>query len=258
MNRRTTGILAAIVLALVGTVALAAYVQSARNRAVDGERMVGVWIVTEDVEQGTPAADIGEALEHVEVPARVRPTDAVTDLEDLDGLVTRTDLLAGEQLLAGRFVAPGELGERGVPDDLLQVTVELTADRALGGRVEAGDTVGVLLSFAPFEGPEGSRTPNATHLTLHKVPVTAVAQAEGGTGGPALGIASEGEDGAARSAGGGGDVLVTLAVDAASSEQLVFAAEFGGVWLADEPAEASENGTREVQRGNVYEARASS
>ena len=47
-------------------------------------------------------------------------------------------------------------------------------------------------------------------------------------------------------------LLVTFALDAPSVEQLVFAAEFGTVWLAAEPPDAPENGTKQVTRGNVY------
>ncbi len=47
--------------------------------------------------------------------------------------------------------------------------------------------------------------------------------------------------------------LVTLALDAPSVERVVFGAEHGFVWLSAEAAEAAEDGTKVVTRGNVYE-----
>lgn len=253
MNRRLAGILGAVALALVGTLVLASYVQSARSAALEGERLVSVWVVQDAIEAGTPAADIIGAIERVEVPDRVRAEGAVDDLDELDGLVTATELVTGEQLLAGRFATPTEARRGDVPDDLLQVTVELSPDRALGGLVQAGDSVGVLLSFPPFDTEGGGRTANATHLTLHKVTVTAVQH--GGDGAAGRSPLSGGEppvDPASATTAPGSSVFVTLAVDAAQAEQVVFAAEFGGVWLAAEPGDAPEGGTRVVERGNVH------
>ena len=46
-------------------------------------------------------------------------------------------------------------------------------DRLVGGRLQAGDTVGV---FASFDGDTVGTTghPNVTHLTIHKMLVTSV------------------------------------------------------------------------------------
>ena len=49
-----------------------------------------------------------------------------------------------------------------------------------------------------------------------------------------------------------GKLLVTLALDAPSVERVVFAAEHGTVWLSAEPSDAPEDGTKIVERGNVY------
>jgi pilus assembly protein CpaB len=252
MNRRIAGIVGAVALALVGTLVLASYVQSAREEALEGERLVAVWVVRDAIAAGTPAADIMGAIERIEVPDRVRAEGAVDDLDELDGLVTATELVAGEQLLTGRFATPTEARRGDVPDDLLQVTVELSPDRALGGLVQAGDSVGVLLSFPPFDTEGGGRTANATHLTLHKVAVTAVQFGDGAATGSPLGGGDPAIDPASATAAPGANLFVTLAVDAPQAEQVVFAAEFGGVWLAAEPGDAPEGGTRVVERGNVH------
>jgi hypothetical protein len=48
-------------------------------------------------------------------------------------------------------------------------------------------------------------------------------------------------------------MLVTLALSSPQVEQVVFAAEFGHIWLTGENADADESGTRVVTLGEVYE-----
>jgi pilus assembly protein CpaB len=149
---------------------------------------------------------------------------------------------------------------------MLEVTLELEPERALGGKLRAGDTVAVLLSFEPFDF-EGvvvdgngnpttlsGKTPNTTHLELHKTLVTAVQIVENATGVPT--VAGDGDDEPDEGvvSAPSENLYVTIAVDARALEQVVFAAEFGTVWLANEPPDASEDGTRIVDRGNVYDS----
>ena len=46
--------------------------------------------------------------------------------------------------------------------------------------------------------------------------------------------------------------VVTLALSPEQSERFVFATEFGHVWLSNQPATVSDDGTRLVTLGNVY------
>ena len=114
---------------------------------------------------------------------------------------------------------------------MLQVTVSLDPVRAIGGQVRKGDSVAVTVSFDE---------PETTHLILHKVRVTDVRTADGLTvGTPATGPAPS------------GDMLVTLAVDAPAMEKVVFGAEHGRLWLAWEPKEANESGTKVQTKAGV-------
>jgi hypothetical protein len=49
-----------------------------------------------------------------------------------------------------------------------------------------------------------------------------------------------------------GNLLVTLALDAPSIERLAFTAEFGHIFLAQEPNDAAESGTQIQNRGTIY------
>ncbi len=289
MKRRIIGIIAAIALATVGTFALVSYVQSAKDKAVAGERRTAVYVLSKDVPANTPLDEIERSLEIVEVPDDVRVEGAVSDLDLLDGdLVAAVDLQSGEQLLASRLVAGSEVAMTDVPAGLQEVTVALDPERAVGGDLAVGDTVGVVLSFDPFDtdvvrfdpanpfpvaAPEAApaptdapaadeedsedssaKTPNMTHLTFHKVLVTRVQFDKSDrddtdtTGSEADTTQTDNPIDEAPSA----RVHVTLALSSPEVEQFVFAAEFGHIWLTAENADADENGTRIVDLGEVY------
>lgn len=268
MRRKIIGVAAAVLLAAVGTFTLLLYVRAAETRALAGERVVDVFVVTDQIERGTAAEDVELRVAARQVPAKVVPAGTVDDLDSLDGKVTAVDLVPGEQLLAARFITPEELVAQTaveVPDGLHEVTVALDAERALGGRVKPGDTVGVLSSFEPMEPAEAglevtgdpelaAKTPYSTHMILHKVLVTNV-QIQGAGMGNGTATAPTGEtDGEEQGPGQApsGKLLVTLAIDAPAVERLVFTAEHGTVWLSHEPEDAPEDGTQIQTRDMVY------
>lgn len=261
MSRRIIGIIAAVVLAGLGTFTLVLYVRGAEDRALAGEQLAPVYVVRTAVPAGTGADALGTAIEVEQVPVKVRAADAVTDLSAFAGKVTAVDLIPGEQLLASRLVAPEDrpvaAGGK-VPPGLVEVTIELSPIRAVGGQLRAGDTVAVLSSFEPFNldgafiedggddapepGAAGSTTPNTTHIIAQQVLVTGV------QGVPAP--AKEGEAEVAPTA----NLLVTLAVTPADAERVVFTAEFGKLWLAAESTDQVLGGTRIQSRASVHEA----
>ena len=259
MNKKLLGSVTAVLLAAVGTFILIAYVRAADDRAIAGERVVPVYVVSQAVPEGTRAEDLGERVELERVPVKVLAEGGVSDLADIKDKVAAVDLVAGEQLVAARFVSPLEAAAAGgveVPEGLQEVTVALTADRAAGGRLQPGDTVGVVSSFAPFdvsgakgvdgEEAQGEKTPNTTHMILHKVLVTAV---RGSTAPPP----TDDEAAPAPGAAPGETLLVTLAVEANSVEKIVFTAEYGTLWLSSEGENAAEEPTQIETRGTIYE-----
>ncbi|MPZ74016.1 MAG: Flp pilus assembly protein CpaB [Nitriliruptorales bacterium] len=255
MNRRVLGALVAVLLAAMGTFVLLAYVRSAEDRALAGEQVVQVLTVRKAIAAGTPGDALEGFLTVTKVPAKVQANDSVTDVGELDGKVAAVDLVPGEQVLSSRFIAPEKLEAKGaveVPEDLQEVTVPLTPERALAGRIKAGDTVGVVTSFKQMEdwttgeANSAKKYPESTHLTLEKVLVTHV---QGGVAPPS----GDGEQ-AEPAAGNPGDaLLVTLALDAPAVERLVFAAEHGTVWLSNDPETAPTDGTKVQTRGTVHE-----
>ncbi len=226
-RQKLVGIVASVVLAGVGTGLLVTYVRSAEDRALEGEKTASVLVVTDTIPKGTRAEDITGKVKTEQVPTKVMANGAIATLGPIAGRVSAVDLLPGEQLVSTRFATPTAASTKTTaPPGSLQVTVALDAVRALGGRVREGDSVGVLMSFDD---------PETTHLVLQKIPVTDVRSVEGA---PVTGTVSN--TGTAPV----GTFLVTLALDAASVEKVVFAAEHGRMWLSWEPKDANEGGTK--------------
>lgn len=221
-NKKLNGIVAAAVLAIIGTFLLVGYVSSAEARATKGEKLVPVLVVSEPISAGTDVDDVEGAVAIQQVPAKVRADGAVDSLEDLDGTVTAVALVPGEQVLADRFVERAVQARGNVPEGLYEVTLSLEPQRALGGRIEPGQKVGVVASFEEADA-------RATSLLLDGILVTGVQAEE-----PPADDADD-EVGSVPE----GSLLVTLAVTARDLEQVVGASEHGTVWLSSSPTGSS-------------------
>lgn len=286
MNRKWIGVVVAIVLAAVGTWVLVSYVQGADNRALEGEETVAVLVISTPVSAGTAAEDIGNDVRVEQIPVKVQAQGSlasVEDLQSLEGLVASVDLVPGEQVIEARFITPQtlvELDDFVVPDGLLEVTLSLNPERALGGNLRPGDRVAVFASFAPFnleatdlggesdanaeansadtEAPDdaegatapglATRTPNTTNILLHNVLVTNVQVEE-------LPQENTSEDAETSSLelSPSGRLLITLAMEPVNAERFIFTAEFGTTWLADESETVDDAQTPIQDRSTVYQ-----
>lgn len=232
MKVRVIAAVLAALLAVLGAVLVAGYASAADERALQGLETKEVYVVDTTAPAETPVTDLKKHLRMQTLPLTAVAGDAVTDLGEFEGRVTAVQLEPGEQLLGSRLVDLGSLqspGTAAVPKGLQAVTVQLTADRVVGGQLQAGDTVGVFASFdsPPAEEPQ-------TTMYMHKVMVVSV------QGAPAATETAE-EDGASAAPVPEGAMLVTLALGAADAEKTVFTAEFGSLWLSKEPKDAEEN-----------------
>jgi pilus assembly protein CpaB len=279
--RRILGTLLAVVLGVGGVLLLVGYVRGAEERALAGEELVTVLVAERAIERGEDAGLLTEAVREVEVPVKVRPDDAVTDLAALDGLTAAVDLVPGEQLLMSRFVAPQELeANRRIeaPSDTIEVTISLTPERAVGGQLSPGELVAVFASFDPFDitavepgegqpagvfepGEEGEttyvgttegegappRTPNSTGLLVHKVMVTNIQIEQLPRTADEEDLGTDVPDFAPT-----GNLLITLAVPPEDAQRVVFTAEHGFLWLGAEPADAPEPALGIENRGTIY------
>jgi pilus assembly protein CpaB len=264
MMRRVLGVVAAVLLAAVGTAFLVIYVRGAEDRALAGQETVDVLVVKEQVARSTKAEDLRTFVATERVPAKVRAAGSITDLSQLDGQVAAVDLLPGEQLVRSRFVTPTQLAEESqieVPEGLQEVTISLEPQRAVGGQIAPGDLVGFYSSFnlndkrseeqIAAEESEQFREElsEVTKVILHKLLVTNVQVEQL----PQQAPTDENGERSGPDLAPTGNLLVTLAVDVAQAERIVFSAEHGMIWLSAQDEDTTEDSSRLRTPRNIYD-----
>ncbi len=227
----------AVLLGAIGVITLVRYVQTAEDRALAGQQLVDVVVVTEPAQAGSTTDELALISEVRQVPASSRTPGAITDLAEVGEMITSVDLVPGEQLLAARFV-DGETrlvagGDVQIEPGLIEVTVQVNPSRAVGGQIVPGERVAVV-GYISDISPDDTSTDPASGVLLRQSLVTNIQSATPET------LTNQENDRNRQTPGS--DFLVTLAVEPSQAERLVFADEFGTVWLAREgegPAVAS-------------------
>lgn len=249
MKSRLLAGTAAIALAIVGALLIIFYAQGADQRAMATMEPVNVLVVKAAIPAGTPVKEMAESLALEQVPAVGVADTALKTLDNSAGTASAVDLVPGEQLLAERLVAPEQVKRDGavdVPAGFQEVSFEVEPKRVVGGRIEVGDHVGFFLSFekGAFKARPEDET---TQLTVHKALVTAVQRAPQTE--PAEKPA-EGEPNPQDTTLPVGSLMLTVAVNDVDAGKIVFASEFGRLWLTKEPLDAQDNGPR-IERKEV-------
>jgi pilus assembly protein CpaB len=246
MQRRVVMGVVAALLAVIGGVLLVGYVSKADERAMAGQQPTAVLVVTKEIPQGTAAKDLMSYAEIKQLPKAAIAADAVADASTLKAdNVASTALKVGEQVLSTRFVSADSdevTSPVQVPAGMQLVSVLLDPERAMGAQLKAGDTVGVFISMTiKYEGK--TTDDSITKEVAHRVLVTRVR----GAVAPTKTTTSTGTADKAPDA----SVMVTLAVDAPLAEKVVWAKEYGKVWLSLEKPTTTTTGADGVQEETV-------
>lgn len=245
MRRRLLAVLVALALAVLGSLAVVAYVRAADERALAGREAVSVLVATKRIPAGTTVARVraGGYVERVVMPAGTVPGDAIGELDPaLDPLALTAEVQARQLVLRGMFAeASGLTGGLAVPEGKIAVSVEMTAAGRVAGFVRPGSSVVVFDTFTMQEGrgriPAGDGLTarhdanHATRVLLPRVDVIAVGErgTAGSVAGPGAASPSPGTSGKAKA---GADLMVTVAVTQEEAERLVHAAQTGTLYLA--------------------------
>lgn len=261
MKTRLLGGIAALLVALIGTVMLVMYVQNADKRAMADTETESVYVVAKPIAAGTGKDKLAASLVKKEVPKLALASETVSSLDDLGEKVTAVPLVPGEQLLSSRMIDANSLlgaSRVQVPEGLQEITLKLPIERVVGGVLKAGDTVGVFISLddATTNAATGEvlSKSSGTQLTFHKVLVTAT-QYSNGTAAKSESATATATDGAVpakKEAANDGTYLVTLARSSADAERIIFATEFGSIYLSKEPGNAEEGTVGVVDKTRLF------
>ncbi len=241
-NRSMLGVIAAVLLALVGGLLLwqnsGGEESEAQVEPPVEERQV--LVAARDIEAGEAASTLSDnayAFVRLDsVPVDQVNAGALTSVDDLKDLalgrnVTARRIPTGVALTLADFVVPGQQETSALPDvddNLFEITTALEPKRALGGNLRAGMTVAVVGSF-----DAQGESPGETVVILESVQITNV-QAER--------LFSEEQlarDPLAPSLAPTSRLFVTFGVPVEDLERLTYGIEFGRIWIARQGSEAS-------------------
>ncbi len=273
MRRKLVMIVAALVCGVLGTALLVNFVKGAESRALEGKQLVDVYVARSQIPSGTSVEEMIrlDLIGQTQVPAEVRPGSAIVSLDQIAGKVSATDIIAGEQLVLGRFIEVGEFDSRPstveVPNGMVEITIPTSADRVLGGLITPGERLMLIATFPPENYDENQTivggvpvtlpdavtevvaVPATTHVLMHKVLLTEVqvdtlpvARDETQVSGPPGPILSSSSS-----------VVLTVALTPADAERLVYAMEFASLWFAAEDSDVPETGTAYQTRATVFD-----
>ncbi|MEP6666145.1 MAG: Flp pilus assembly protein CpaB [Nocardioidaceae bacterium] len=180
MGRRTTLMIAAVVIAALGAAMIFLYVQGINTAAEAKQKPVQVLAATEQIEAGETIDDAAGAgkLDLKTVPEKDVLPGAVTTMDALKGQVALTTIFPGEQIFPGKFGAAGTQQTITIPDGTMAVSVQLTDPSRVAGFITPGSKVAVFMSSTGTSQTSSSGTTTAadpfTRLLLPEVDVIGV------------------------------------------------------------------------------------
>ena len=224
MNRRTILLLAAALVAMLGTALVFLYVKGADNRAEERFETVEVLRAVAPIEQGESIDDAATngklALEAV-AKNDVLP-NSQTSTEELSGLAATTTIYPGEQIVSDKFGQAAEaLAARSaldVPKGDIAISVNLTDPGRVAGFLNPGSEVTVIFVGESDNGLGFSRMllPRVTVLGVGSTTTTTTTT-----------TTAAGEQTTAEIP----QTLLTLSVSKEEAEKVTFAAANGEVAL---------------------------
>jgi pilus assembly protein CpaB len=232
MARRAVLFTLALVLALLGTGGVLAYVRQADNRAIADRQPVVVLVAKGTIPAGMTAQQATEKglVESKKLPANAVPADALDSVASIGEQAAISDILKGEVLLRPKFSSQQVTGALTIPVGKMALSVELGDPERVGGFVLPGAEVAIFNTFQVEKAPgakpadEGElevTVDATTRLLLERIPVIAV--------GPSTLRATSAKK---------GDedeipvTILTVAVTQSEGEKLVHAAQTGELYFA--------------------------
>jgi pilus assembly protein CpaB len=237
MKRRLLTVALALLLAVLGTAGVLAYVRQANNRALAGQQAVSVLVAGELIPAGTSAAAALRAgmLTSEKLPAASVPADALRSIPaSLGTLVLSAAVQQGELLLRPMLVTAAQVTSGlAIPAGMVAVTINLCLPEAVAGNIKAGSEVEVFDTYGPkstaLSAGSNCSPPHQqqdygdihTRTVLPRVQVLSVGPAATGTSGTSSSSSSSSTT-----------MLLTVAVSQANADRLIMVTETGLPYLA--------------------------
>jgi len=172
MGRRTVLLVAALVIAALGTTMVFIYVSNLNDQAIAKQSPVEVLVAKKPIAAGTSYKEASDAasFEKKTVSRDALADGALGSTDPLVGKVATTEIYTGQQIIPQMFGDRNEISTLSVPPDMLAISVELDDPAQVAGFVEAGTNVAIFLTSPVAKRGGGDET----RLLLASVKVLAI------------------------------------------------------------------------------------
>ena len=231
MGRRTVLLIVAAMIAALGTTMVFLYVRGVDARADEKYDAVEVLRAVELIPPGETLAEAQAAgkIEKGTIARGALLDGATTTVADMSDKVALTTVYPGEQIVTAKFGSAGEQETLTIPEGKMAISVQLTDPARVAGFVSPGAEVAVFINAEPEEIDTQTgatkKLPDFTRLLLPRVQVIGVGDT---TVVPTTTTSEEGTETTEQIP----RTLLTLAVDQAEAERVLFGAKNGELAFA--------------------------
>ena len=218
MGRRLALLIAAVLIAAVGTGLVFAYVKKADDRAIADQKPVTVLVAKTSIAPGTRVVDAANsgAFQTKEFPQAAVVPGALSSVDPVKDQVVLTTIFPGQQLLTGMFGATAATNASiAIPPGQIAASFSFGDPQRVAGFVQPGSNVVVFLTSSLQGGK------STTRVLLPKVTVIAVGPT---TITPPADPAQANPEALSRA-------MLTLALTQKQAERLIFAQGNGTMYL---------------------------
>lgn len=218
MGRRFALLIAAVLVAAVGTGIVFAYVKRADDRAIANQKPVTVLIAKTSIAAGTRVIDAANsgAFQTKELPQDAIAPGALSSVDPVKDQVALATIFPGQQLLAGMFGATAAADSSiAIPPGQIAASFSFGDPQRVAGFVQPGSNVVIFITSTL------SKNISATRVLLPKVTVIAVGPT---TITPPANPAQANPEALSRA-------MLTLALTQAQAEKIIFAEGNGTLYL---------------------------
>jgi pilus assembly protein CpaB len=177
MGRRTLLLIAALVVAALGTTGVFLYVNGVDERAEADFKLVDVLVATTAIETGTSgqAAQDAGALELRPFLAKsVEDLPALSDIQTIASQVALAPIAAGSPILSSQFGALGQSSQLPIAPGEIAVSLNMDDVGRVAGFVGPGSKVVLFMTTAATTGPDAGQ--ESTCVLLPEVDIIAAGQ----------------------------------------------------------------------------------
>jgi pilus assembly protein CpaB len=219
MGRRTLLLIAAVIVAAIGTTLVFLYVQGINDRAVSRQRLVTVLVAKTRIEANTSGQDAAAAgaFESKAVPQSTVADGVLSDVTPIKNLVALAPIYPGEQIISNRFGKPSESSSSGIPKGKIAISVNLGDPNRVAQLLSQGSQVAIFVT-AKFDGKDGTRLLLPTVTVLQTGQNSVVTKTTTDTSGTKTQEQFP-------------NALLTLAVSPTEAEKIIFAQSQGELYF---------------------------